>query len=137
MTEKGAIFQSYVDKRYILLSPEVSIQMQRSIGSDIMMVLDQCIPSTANESTARAALKVTHRWAQRSLAARGDSAQSLFAIVQGAMFPHLRKESASGLIELPFDGFAIGGLLLVKQSMNARIFANSQPHFYHRIDHDI
>ncbi len=110
MTEKGAIFQSYVDKRYILLSPEVSIQMQRSIGSDIMMVLDQCIPSTANESTARAALKVTHRWAQRSLAARGDSAQSLFAIVQGAMFPHLRKESASGLIELPFDGFAIGGL---------------------------
>lgn len=110
MTEKGAVFQSYVDNRYILLSPELSIQMQRSIGSDIMMVLDQCIPSTADEHEARKALQVTQRWAARSLAAREDSPQSMFAIVQGALYPHLRKESAAGLLEMPFDGYAIGGL---------------------------
>ena len=110
MTEKGAVFQSYVDNRRILLSPELSIQTQRSIGSDIMMVLDQCIPSTADEKAARKALQVTQRWAARSLAAREESPQSLFAIVQGALYPHLRKESAAGLVEMPFDGFAIGGL---------------------------
>jgi len=110
MTEKGAVFQSYVDNRRILLSPELSIQTQRSIGSDIMMVLDQCIPSTADEKTARKALQVTQRWAARSLAAREDSPQSLFAIVQGALYPHLRKESTAGLVTMPFDGFAIGGL---------------------------
>ena len=110
MTEKGAVFQSYVDNRRILLSPELSIQTQRSIGSDIMMVLDQCIPSTADEQAARKALQVTQRWAARSLAAREDSPQSLFAIVQGALYPHLRKESAAGLVTMPFDGFAIGGL---------------------------
>lgn len=110
MQEEGAVFQSYVDGRRILLSPELSIETQMAIGSDIMMVLDQCIPSTADEKTARAALEITRRWAVRSLAARRDSPQSMFGIVQGALYPHLRKESAEGLMELPFDGFAIGGL---------------------------
>lgn len=110
MTEAGAVFQSYVDGQRILLSPELSIQTQMAIGSDIMMVLDQCIPSTADEKAARAALQVTQRWAVRSLAAREDSPQSMFGIVQGALYPHLRRESAAGLMELPFDGFAIGGL---------------------------
>lgn len=115
MTEKGAVFQSYVDNRRILLSPELSIQTQMAIGSDIMMVLDQCIPSTADEKAARAALQVTQRWAVRSLAAREDSPQSMFAIVQGALYPHLRRESAEGLLKLPFDGFAIGGLAVGEQ----------------------
>ena len=110
MTEEGAAFRSYLDGRTILLSPELSIETQKAIGSDIMMVLDQCIPSTAEEAAARAALGVTHRWAARSLAARGDSTQALFAIVQGALFPELRRESAACLSEMPFDGFAIGGL---------------------------
>jgi queuine tRNA-ribosyltransferase len=110
MTEEGAAFQSHIDGRTILLSPELSIETQKAIGSDIMMALDQCIPSTADEATARAALEITHRWAARSLAARGDSTQALFAIVQGALFPGLRRESAAGLCEMPFDGFAIGGL---------------------------
>lgn len=110
MTEAGAVFQSYVDGKRILLSPELSIEMQMAIGSDIMMVLDQCIPSTANEAAAIAALDVTQRWAVRSLAARKDSPQSMFAIVQGALYPHLRQRSAEGLTQLPFDGFAIGGL---------------------------
>jgi queuine tRNA-ribosyltransferase len=110
MTEEGAAFKSHIDGRNILLSPEVSIETQRAINSDIMMALDQCIPSTADKPTARAALEITQRWAVRSLAARGDSTQALFAIVQGALFPDLRKESAAGLTELPFDGYAIGGL---------------------------
>ncbi|HEY1583644.1 MAG TPA: tRNA guanosine(34) transglycosylase Tgt [Chthoniobacterales bacterium] len=110
MSEEGARFQSYLDGRTILLSPEVSIETQIAIGSDIMMALDQCIASTADESSARAAMEVTHRWAARSLAARGDSSQSIFGIVQGALFPGLRRESAESLGEMPFDGFAIGGL---------------------------
>ncbi len=110
MSEEGAAFRSHLDGRKFLLSPELSIETQIAIGSDIMMVLDQCIPSTADEATARAALGITHRWAQRSLDARGASAQSLFGIVQGALFPELRRQSAGHLSEMPFDGFAIGGL---------------------------
>ncbi len=110
MNEAGALFQSYVDGKMHLLSPEESIRMQRAIGSDIMMVLDQCIPSTADREQAIAAMELTHRWAKRSLDARGDSPQSLFGIVQGACFEDLRKQSVSELCELPLDGFAIGGL---------------------------
>ncbi|MEI6035009.1 MAG: tRNA guanosine(34) transglycosylase Tgt [Verrucomicrobiae bacterium] len=110
LTEEGAVFQSYTDGRTILLSPEVSIGAQVAIGSDIMMALDQCVASTAEEGVARAALELTHRWAARSLAARAGSPQAMFAIAQGALFPALRRESALRLAEMPFDGFAIGGL---------------------------
>jgi len=110
MSEEGAAFQSYLDGRTILLSPELSIATQRAIGSDIMMALDQCIPSTASEAAAREALGITHRWAGRSLVARGDSPQSLFGIIQGALYKELRRESAAGLCGMEFDGFAIGGL---------------------------
>jgi queuine tRNA-ribosyltransferase len=110
ISEEGAVFQSYLDGRTILLSPEVSVETQKAIGSDIMMALDHCIASTADEATAREAIEITHRWAARSLAARGDSPQSMFAIVQGALFPELRRESAAQLSEMPFDGYAIGGL---------------------------
>ncbi|MEO6243950.1 MAG: tRNA guanosine(34) transglycosylase Tgt, partial [Opitutaceae bacterium] len=110
MTEDGATFQSYVDGDLHLLSPEKSIAMQRAIGSDIMMVLDQCVPSTAPYAEAEAAMQLTHRWAQRSLTARGDSPQAMFGIVQGACHPDLRKKSAEFLRALPFDGLAIGGL---------------------------
>jgi queuine tRNA-ribosyltransferase len=112
VSEEGAVFQSYVDGRIILLTPELSIETQKAIGSDIMMVLDQCIASTAEESVARAAMEMTEHWAKRSLAARGDSTQSIFAIVQGALFPELRRQGALSLGELPFDGYAIGGLAL-------------------------
>jgi queuine tRNA-ribosyltransferase len=110
MTEEGAVFQSYVDKRRVLLSPERSIETQVAIGSDVMMALDQCVPATADEGTARAAAELTHRWAARSLLARRDSPQALFAIVQGALFPELRRASVDCLAAMPFDGYAIGGL---------------------------
>jgi queuine tRNA-ribosyltransferase len=110
MTEDGAEFKSYVDGRLILLSPERSIAMQRAIGSDIMMVLDECVPSTSERAVAKAAVELTSRWALRSLAARGDSPQAMFAIIQGACYQDLRRQSADFLTQLPFDGFAIGGL---------------------------
>ncbi len=110
MSEEGAVFQSYLDGRTILLSPELSIATQRAIGSDIMMALDQCVASTADETTVRSAVELTERWAVRSLAAREDSPQAMFGIVQGALFPELRRQSIDSLGALGFDGFAIGGL---------------------------
>jgi queuine tRNA-ribosyltransferase len=110
LREDGAEFKSYVDGSSICLTPERSIAMQKSIGSDIMMVLDQCVPSTVDHATARHAMELTHRWAQRSLDARGDSPQALFGIVQGACYADLRVASADAITQLPFDGFAIGGL---------------------------
>jgi len=110
MTEEGAHFRSYIDGKHHRLSPEASIEMQTAIGSDIMMVLDECVTSTVEESVARAALERTHRWALRSLAARTNPEQALFAIVQGGLVPALRRESAAFLANHPFDGYAIGGL---------------------------
>ena len=110
MKEDGAEFKSYVDNSIVTLSPESSIETQRIIGSDIMMVLDQCVPSTVEHSIARQAMELTHRWAHRSLVARGDSPQALLGIVQGACYEDLRIESARTITQLPFDGFAIGGL---------------------------
>src|SRR5512139_157061 len=110
ITEDGARFRSYVDGRTHLLSPERSIEVQTAIGSDVMMVLDVCLPSTAEPAAVRDAMARTHRWALRSLAARTDPEQALFAIVQGGLVPELRAESAAFLTAHPFDGFAIGGL---------------------------
>ena len=110
LSEEFAEFTSYVDNTLVRLSPERSIEAQKIIGADIMMALDQCVPSTVEHSVARSAMQVTHRWAQRSLDARGDSAQALFGIVQGASYTDLRIESAQAITQMPFDGYAIGGL---------------------------
>jgi queuine tRNA-ribosyltransferase len=110
ITEEGARFKSYVDCRYHLLSPETSVAVQTAIGSDVMMVLDVCLPSTSDAAAIREAMDRTHRWALRSLAARSNPEQALFAIVQGGLDPALRAESAGFLTQHPFDGFAIGGL---------------------------
>jgi queuine tRNA-ribosyltransferase len=110
LREECAEFKSYVDRTTIHLSPERSIETQKAIGSDIMMVLDHCVPSTVERGVAREAMELTHRWAERCLAARGDSPQALFGITQGARYEDLRIASARAITQLPFDGFAIGGL---------------------------
>jgi queuine tRNA-ribosyltransferase len=115
MNEEGARFLSYVDNRPIMLTPELSIDMQKAINSDIMMVLDQCIESNATHKEAKLAMELTHRWAKRSLIARGESKQAMFGIVQGACHEDLRRQSADVLTNLQvngegFDGLAIGGL---------------------------
>jgi len=137
ITEEGAKFRSYVDGKLHLLSPEESIDIQKSIGSDVMMVLDQCIPSTSPHQVAKKAMELTHRWAARSLAARGDSPQALFGIIQGACFEDLRKESAETLCAMPFDGFAVGGLAVGETKteredfteMTARLLPAGQPRY--------
>ncbi len=137
MSEQGAVFQSYHDGQTILLSPELSIETQKAIGSDIMMALDQCIASTADEPTARAAVELTARWAKRSLAARGDSPQAMFGIVQGALFAELRRQSVESLGEMPFDGFAIGGLAVGESKseredlceFTAQLLPNDKPRY--------
>jgi queuine tRNA-ribosyltransferase len=110
VSEKGATFRAYTDGRTHLLSPERSIEIQTAIGSDIMMVLDVCLDSTTDVVALRDAMERTHRWALRSLAARTDPKQALFAIVQGGVNMELRRESAARLVEHAFDGFALGGL---------------------------
>jgi queuine tRNA-ribosyltransferase len=116
LCEEYAEFTSYVDSTLIRLSPERSIEAQKIIGADIMMALDQCVPSTVEHAVARSAMQLTHRWAERSLAARGDSPQALFGIVQGASYADLRIESAETIAQMPFDGYAIGGLAVGESS---------------------
>jgi queuine tRNA-ribosyltransferase len=116
LCEEYAEFTSYVDNTLIRLSPERSIEAQKIIGADIMMALDHCVPSTVEHGAARDAMALTHRWAQRSLAARGDSGQALFGIVQGASYADLRVESAKIIAQMPFDGYAIGGLAVGESS---------------------
>ena len=116
LCEEHAEFTSYTDGTLIRLSPERSIEAQKVIGADIMMALDQCVPATVDYAAARSAMQLTHRWAQRSLAARGDSPQALFGIVQGASYADLRGESARIIAQMPFDGYAIGGLAVGESS---------------------
>ncbi len=116
LCEEFAEFKSYVDNTLVRLSPERSIEAQKAIGADIMMALDQCVPSTVEHDVARSAMQLTHRWAQRSLAARGESSQALFGIVQGASYADLRVESAKTIAQMPFDGYAVGGLAVGESS---------------------
>lgn len=109
--DAGAAFQEVADGPRLVLTPESSLEMQRAIGSDVMMVFDHCVDATSELAETRVAMERTHGWARRSLAARGDSPAQLFAIVQGGRFPELRRISAAELVAIPgFDGYAIGGL---------------------------
>lgn len=111
ISEDAAVFRSYVNGDLIVLSPEKCMEIQNAIGSDIMMVLDQCIESTADFAATKKAMELTHRWALRSKNAhQNKSTQGLFSIVQGGLFPELRKQSADFLTQHEFSGFAIGGL---------------------------
>jgi queuine tRNA-ribosyltransferase len=110
LSEKGVTFKSYVDQSYKVLTPESNIAFQELIGSDIMMVLDVCVPSTSEKDVAAQAMERTHRWAKRCLDAKKRADTSLFGIVQGAIFEDLRTQSAQCLSEMDFDGMAVGGL---------------------------
>ena len=117
---EGVQFQSHIDGSSHLLSPELAIEIQEALGSDIMMVLDECLPYPSEQKVVAESLKLTVEWAQRCRQARRREDSSLFAIVQGGIYPELRKECAERLLELeggsrgeglrPFDGIAIGGL---------------------------
>jgi queuine tRNA-ribosyltransferase len=110
ISEEGVRFQSPVDGSKVLMTPESSMRVQRELGSDIVMIFDECTPYPATEDEARQSMELSLRWAARSREAHGDNPAALFGIVQGGMYPALRRESAAGLREIGFDGYAIGGL---------------------------
>ncbi|MFY9812982.1 MAG: tRNA guanosine(34) transglycosylase Tgt [Dehalococcoidales bacterium] len=110
INDEGVIFQSHIDGSRHEFTPELAIKYQESLGSDIIMVLDECIDHNESREKVHAAMVRTHQWAERCLKAHHKSGQALYAIVQGGLFPDLREESARYLIGLNFDGYALGGL---------------------------
>jgi len=110
ISEAGVEFRSPVDGDKVFLDPETSMAIQRKLGADIVMIFDECTPYPATEQEARDSMELSLRWAQRSRAAHGDNPSALFGIVQGGMYPALRRESLEGLERIGFDGYAIGGL---------------------------
>jgi queuine tRNA-ribosyltransferase len=113
ITEEGYAFQSHIDGSRHLLTPEKAVEIQRRLGSDIMMCLDQCIPYPADKKEAKEAHLLTTRWAGRCKKAwqkKGALNGLLFGIVQGGMFKDIRTASAEALVEIDFPGYAVGGL---------------------------
>jgi queuine tRNA-ribosyltransferase len=112
ITEEGVSFRSPVDGDAVMLTPERSVQVQRDLDSDIVMIFDECTPFPATEKEARVSMELSLRWAARSRAEfdRLENPHALFGIVQGGMYDALRAESIAGLAQIGFDGYAIGGL---------------------------
>ena len=110
ITEQGVTFQSPIDGSKVFMGPEESIAIQRTLGSDIVMIFDECTPYPATEKEAHASMELSLRWAKRSKDAHADSPSALFGIVQGGMYEHLRDDSLKHLMDIDFDGYAIGGL---------------------------
>ena len=107
----GAIFQSHIDGKKIILSPEKSIQVQKTINSDILMVLDECPKLTSDKKILSSAIDVSTNWAMRSKIEFGNNkSKALFGIIQGGLYKDLRVESIQKLVEIDFDGYAMGGL---------------------------
>ena len=107
--EEGIYFTSHLDGSKHFLSPEMVIDIQKSLGADIITTLDQCIPYPASYEYAREAMELTLRWAKQSRTRLQQKTQALFAIVQGSTYPQLREESLARLMELDFEGIAMGG----------------------------
>ena len=110
INEEGVVFRSPVNGDKIAMTPESSMQVQRVLGSDIVMAFDECTPYPATELEARTSMELSMRWATRSKAAHADNPNALFGIVQGGIYESLRLESLAHLIDLDLPGYAIGGL---------------------------
>ena len=110
ITEKGVTFASPVDGARVFLGPEESMKVQADLGSDIVMCFDECTPYPATEQQAAESMEMSMRWAVRCKEAHGQSGSALFGICQGGMYEGLRQQSAEALVNIGFDGYAIGGL---------------------------
>ena len=110
ITEEGVKFSSPVNGEKIMLTPERSMEVQRKLGSDIVMIFDECTPYPATHQEAKDSMEMSLRWAQRSKDAHAGNPNALFGIVQGGMYEDLREVSVEGLKAIDFDGYAIGGL---------------------------
>lgn len=128
ITEQGVKFRSPINGDSCFLTPEESMRIQRVLNSDIVMIFDECTPYPATEKAAADSMQLSLRWAQRSKQAHEGNPNALFGIVQGGMYESLRDESLAGLMDIGFDGFAIGGLSVgePKEDM-LRILAHTAP----------
>lgn len=126
LSEEGVKFASPINGEKLLLTPELSMQIQRVLNSDIVMIFDECTPYPADHDTARVSMELSLRWAERSKTAHGDNPNALFGIVQGGMFEDLRERSLSALTNIGFDGYAIGGLSVGEPKVDmTRILAHT------------
>lgn len=121
ISEAGVEFQSPVDGARIFLDPETAISVQHSLNSDIVMVFDECTPYTSDNDIIQKSMELSLRWAQRSKIAHGENSNALFGIVQGGMNLELREQSLKGLIDIGFDGYAIGGLSVGESNEERRM----------------
>jgi len=110
ISEQGVSFKSPVNGSSIFMGPEESMQVQRKLGSDIVMIFDECTPYPATLTEARESMELSLRWAKRSREAHADNPAALFGIVQGGMYVDLRQRSLQGLVDIGFEGYALGGL---------------------------
>ena len=110
ISEDGVTFQSPVNGDKVHMTPESSMAVQKALGSDIVMIFDECTPFPATHAEVKQSMELSLRWAKRSKDAHGDSPSALFGIIQGGMLRDLREVSLAGLTEIGFDGYAIGGL---------------------------
>lgn len=113
VTDDGVEFRSHIDGGKHFITPELSMEIQRSLGSDIVMCFDECVKLPASEDVSRAAMERTLKWAERCrdfFTSRGDGNQALFGIVQGGLFEDQRTCCSNRLVDMEFDGYAIGGL---------------------------
>ncbi len=130
LTEQGVTFQSHLDGSTHLLTPERSMEIQRMLDADVTMAFDECTPFPATEAEAAASMHLSMRWARRSREAFVDrQGYGLFGIVQGSVYPELRAESAAALLDVGFDGYAVGGLAVGEgQEEMFRILDVTVPH---------
>jgi queuine tRNA-ribosyltransferase len=110
INDEGALFRSHIDGSEHFLTPELAIDIQQTLGADIIMAFDECCPYDAKPESVREAMNRTHRWAERCLKRHKRKDQLLFGIVQGGTSTEMRRESAEALVSLDFPGYAIGGL---------------------------
>ena len=132
ITEQGVIFRSPVNGDKIELTPERSMQVQCDLGADIVMIFDECTPYPATEKQARESMELSQRWAKRSREAynqmQDNEDAALFGIVQGGMYPNLRRESLTELENIGFDGYALGGLSVGETEDECRMILDEIAH---------
>lgn len=128
--EDGVTFRSPIDGAKVFLSPEISMQIQHSLNSDIVMQFDECTPYPATYSEADKSLELSLRWGERCINehAKLNNKNALFGIIQGSMYRELREKSLSGLLAMPFDGYAIGGLSVGEPKDEMTSVLNYLPH---------
>jgi queuine tRNA-ribosyltransferase len=128
ISEEGVYFRSPLNGSKVFMGPEESMQVQRALGSDIVMIFDECTPYPATEQEARDSMELSLRWAKRSKTAHEGNPNALFGIVQGGMYPHLRDVSLDGLMDIGFDGYAIGGLSVGESKEEMKMILDNLTH---------